>query len=881
MMYLIYKLIQYVYMAYFVIIGITVQLFIKDGTHMIVKTKLYIPRSRHSIVSRPRLMHLLDEGNNAKLIFVSAQAGYGKTTTLSEWVTRNNTLAAWVSLDRSDNDWASFWRYVLASIQLHVPEFGAACAPLLEAEASAHPELAIKALLNDLNQLTDPIIIVLDDYHKIELSSIHDSLRDLVEQLPPHIRICIASRTELPFPIARLIAKGELHRVDMQDLKFRQDEGLAFLQEAAQLPLTKEQAVRLVDRTEGWISGLQLAAISLKRSANVDDIVRQLDGRQPLIFDYLLEEAYVGLPQPLRDFLLDTSVLSRMNHSLCQAVTGQSNSQEQLEKLEQLNLFIVPLDKQREWYRYHHLLARFLRHSLSRTDPARLAQSHLRAASWFELHGFLEEAIEHYLEGNRHADAVRVIDHHLPSFMQANVSALKRWVSVLPESSWADKPMLILFSISSLVVSGQWDAAYRRAEQAKPGFEALKPHLPPEDWRNAMGTLHFLSGVAAFLHRDLERASECFELAEQLLPEGSSYQMMGRNRYHGHDSYRDLLAVIRDLRAAESFFLKWIQAWKNKRQFPFVGYMYAAYCCLLYEWNRLEEAEQFISEALERKDMLPYARMMANVAITASRIQHAKGQADRAFEHLRLLESEIDTPDYPLFTRKIQAERAALSLRLGIPQAAQEWMAACGLSHTDEMSLMHLAEHLLLARVLAADGRFDDAFGLLERLNRLTVSEEFLHEQIRIAIVHSVTLWRAGRKEAAQLMLERTLWKAQPQSYIRSFIDEGAPMAEMLTELAKHGTGRMQPILKAYIRLLLGEIVNKPRKEAAGKPLLTAQETKVLALMMEGLANKEIAGRMAIKTDTVKFHIKNMYWKLEVNNRMQAVQRARQWNIIP
>lgn len=847
---------------------------------MIATTKLHIPRSRHPVVNRPRLMRLLDEGKAAKLTLVSAQAGYGKTTALSEWVTRNSALAAWVSLDRSDNDWASFWRYVLASIQRHVPDFGATCMPLLEAGASAHPELAIKALLNDLNQMTDEMIIVLDDYQSIELPTIHDSLSYLVEQLPPPIRMCIASRTELPFPVTRLIAKGELHRVDMQDLKFRLDEGLAFFQEATELSLTREQATRLVHQTEGWISGLQLAAISLKRSAHIAESVRLLDGRQHLIFDYLLEEVFSGLPEPLRDFLLETSVLTRMNRSLCQAVTGQSNSQEHLEKLEHLNLFIVPLDEQRNWYRYHHLLTRFLNRLFAETAPDRLAQAHIRAARWFEQHGSQEEAVEHYIKGGLHAEAVRVIEHHLPSLMQANISALGRWVSVLPEASLADKPALMLFSITALVVSGQWDAAYWRAEQAKSRFEALKERLPPEDWRKAMGNLHFFCGVVSFLSGDLERASNGFELAEQFVPEGSSYQMMGRNRYHGYDTNHDVLAVVGDLREAEPFFHKWIQAWRHKRQFPFIGYMYAAYCALLYEWNRLEEAERFIDEALEREDLQPYARMKAHIAITASQIQLAKRREGQAEEFLRLLESEIDSPDFALFARKIQAERAALSLRMGSPETAREWVDAIELSPADELSPDRMAEYLILVRVLTSEHRFDEALGLLEKLHRLAVSGRLHREQIRIAAVHSVTLWRVGHIDAALQKLVYALRKAEPQGYIRSFIDEAEPMAKMLSELAKRRSGIAQPELQPYIRQLLQAIDEEPREEVASIPSLSAQETKVLALMADGLANKEIAHRMAITVETVKFHIKNVYRKLEANNRVQAVQHARQWNLL-
>lgn len=846
---------------------------------MIIQTKLHIPHSRHSVISRPRLTRMLDEGKGAKLTLISAQAGYGKTTSLSEWVTGRGLRVAWVSLDRLDNDWAAFWHYVIAAIRQHAPDFGATCAPLFADAESADPTSAIKALLNELTLLPEETLLVLDDYQAIELPSIHESFRYLVEHLPPPLRIYIASRTDLPFPVARLMAKGEMHLINVQDLQFRTDEGIAFFRDTAKLPLTDEWATKIIQQTEGWISGMQLAAISLKRSHNLEESVLRFDGRQHLIFDYLLEEVFSGLPEPLRDFLLRTSVLSRMNQSLCQAVTGQPDSQEQLERLEQLNLFIIPLDERRHWYRYHHLLSLFLVQLASRTNRERFLQSHAQAAVWHEQQGILEEAVEHYLEGDRQADAVRVIEQNLPSFLQANVSSLRRWVSRLPEAALMNDPKLVMFSISLIVLNGQWDDAYKQAEQAISRFELRKEGMASNDWRIAMGNLHFFSGALSFLRHDLDRASGSFERAERFMPEESPFQMMGRNRYHGHESQQDLLAVIRDYREAEPFFLRWIQAWRHKRQFPFVGFMYAAYCSLLYEWDRLEEAERYILEVQEREDMQPYAQMMANISIMASRIQQARGRSSQAFEQLRNLEKEIDSPDRALFMEKIETERAALSLRLGLLQPAEKWMSACGLSHTDEASMDRIAGHLLLARVLAARGRFEEALGLMARLERLAASGRFPREQIRVAISHSVVLWQAGRKKDSQHMLADSLRMAEPQGYVRSFIDEGLPMAEMLLGLARSGLGRTGQL--PYIERLLNAFNGTSPKGSASKPHLTAQETKVMALVAEGLGDKEIAHRMAISVQTVKFHNKNAYRKLKADNRMKAVQLARYWRLIP
>jgi LuxR family maltose regulon positive regulatory protein len=401
---------------------------------MILSTKLHIPHARISLVLRQGLIQKFNEGMKAKLTLISAQAGYGKTTALSEWVKQSSALVAWFSVDKHDNDWVQFWSYVTASIEEKVPSFGKTVWSLLEKGPSVSLEPAIAALLNELNRLTSELVIILDDYHLIKLPAIHNSLIYLLEHLPPHIHLYIASRTDLEIPTTRLLAKGELHRIIMQDFRFQLDEGLVFFRDTTDLLLTKEQVTQLFHQTEGWISGLQLAAISLKRSDNIAESIHQFSGQQHNISDYLLEEVLHQQSEQMRAFLLETSILSRMNRSLCQAVTGQMNCQEQLERLEQQNLFIIPLDDQRDWYRYHHLFSDFLERILSRTDPEKWVQAHIHAAYWLEKHGFDEEAMEHFLEAKQYADAVRLIEKNLLILVQSKSVALIRWVSVLPRS---------------------------------------------------------------------------------------------------------------------------------------------------------------------------------------------------------------------------------------------------------------------------------------------------------------------------------------------------------------------------------------------------------------------------------------------------------------
>ncbi|OAB47853.1 LuxR C-terminal-related transcriptional regulator [Paenibacillus antarcticus] len=852
---------------------------------MIVSTKLYIPHVRNSLVCRPRLMSKLDEGRSAKLTLVSAHAGYGKTTALSEWAKQCSEPVAWVSLDNQDNDWIRFWSYMTTSIEMRVPGYGQRIFPLLEKGTSVQYERVISEILNELNALSSELIFILDDFHLIELPAIHHSFIYLIDHLPPHIHIYIASRTDLMMPTARLLARGELFQINIQDLRFQLDEGLNFFHDTTDLLLSKEQVTELFKQTEGWVTGMQLAAISLKRSDNIAESIHRFSGQHHHISDYLLEEVLRHQSESLREFLLNTSILNRLNHSLCQAVTGQLNAQEQLEKLEQLNLFIIPLDDNRNWYRYHHLFSEFLRRVLWESDPGQWEQAHIRAAYWLENAGFDEEAVEHYLEGKQYTDVVRLIEKNLHTLMQSKSVTLNRWVSVLPDNSFAEKPMIEMFYISILLGVGEWEAAFRRVKQAELWFQALHDKLPGTEWNQVIGNIYFFCAVTSYLQKDLVQTSEYFELVERYMPEGSLFQTMGRNRFQGYDSFDDHLAFIDDLHAADTFLVKWIKVWKKKKVYPFIGYLYASYSKLLYEWNRLDEAEFYVNQALGRKDIEPFARIVIHNTISAARIKQAKGDPDGALALLTKVKSQIDSPDYELFMVKIEAEEAIHSLQQGSSEYALDWMGRYEMAHTNEVSMVRVAEHLALARVLGECGRTEEALDLLERLHLLLMKEDRLRDRIKVLILQSMTLQRVSQTEHALVALEGALHLGEPEGYIRSFIDEGPMMGVLLSIYLKdqQTNSRLRNPLQVsltYVKQLLQVMNITPEDELSLKEILTEQETKIIRLIGNGLSNKEVAYDLSIKGETVKSHIKNVYRKLRVSNRVQALQRAKELNIL-
>lgn len=844
---------------------------------MIVRTKLHIPHVRRDRVARPRLIHKLNEGLKVKLTLVSGQAGYGKTTALSEWSKQSGVLTAWMSLDIRDNDYIQFWSGVVAAIQEKMPDFGPGVSSYLEKGLWVSLEHAIPALLNELTHLTSELAIILDDYQFIEHPAIHQSLSYLLERLPSHIHLYIASRSELPIPTARLMAKGEYHLITMQDLRFLLDEGLVFFQETTDLRLTSEQVAELHHQTEGWISGLELAAISLKHSGNIAESIQQFNGQQHHISDYLLEEVFHHQSEDMQSFLLATSILSRMNHSLCHAVTGQLNSQHYLEKLQQLNLFVIPLDDHRNWYRYHHLFADFLQRISSQMNPDKWIQTHWNAACWLESQGLDDDAMEHFLAGKHFPDAIRLIEKNLQTLVQTQSVILKRWVSALPENSFAEKPKVELFYISVLLGNGDWVAAFPRIAQAQAHFQSLQGSMPEAEWNQTMGNIYFFCAVGSYLQKDLVKTSIYYGLVEQHMPEGSFFQAMRRNRYHGYDSFGDHLAYINDLQAADVFLSKWAIVLGKKPIYPFAGLLLASYSKLLYERNRLDEAELYANQALARKDIPSFARIIIHVAISASRVQQALGNPNRASEILADLKSQIDSPDHNLFMLNIEAEQACLALRQGDVEAAIHWQQKSGLTYTDEFSLYHVLEYLALAKVLSAKGELANALDLLDRLNQLLRKEDRLRDRIKVLIMQSVTLQRLGRTEAALVQLEVVLQLAEPEGYVRSFVDEGADISDLLTAYLRTKAVNQAHIPSTvslvYVRQLL-QAMQSSERFISIQEKLTEQETKILQLLAEGLPNKRIAFHLNITGETVKTHIKNVYRKLGVNNRVLALQRA-------
>ncbi|MBO9598973.1 MAG: hypothetical protein J7559_14295 [Cohnella sp.] len=549
------------------------------------------------------------------------------------------------------------------------------------------------------------------------------------------------------------------------------------------------------------------------------------------------------------------------------------DSQHRLEQLELLNLLIVPLDDHRGWYRYHHLFADFLQHHFKQVQPMQWEDTHARAAAWLEANGFREKAVDHLLAGGHHAEAVRLMERLLPETSHANWHIMHRWLSLLPETAIVGKPIIDIYYIVALIDVGQWEIALKRVKQAESHLLDIKEALTESEWGQMQGAIYLLQGVAYFGHKDFDRCHEYLERYDKLMPEGNPIHKLSANSSVSSD-HEDLLAHINDLSVAESFMKKRIQAWGGKRDFPIVGYFLVSYSELLYEWDRLEEAGYYAEMVLEREDVQSLARILVYAAAVASRILQAQGKADQAIKLLQQAKLRIHSPEQALFMMKIEAQQIRLALRKNASYFAADWLETCGLHSSGPINWYNSSEYLVLARLLANDGRHDQALALLERMYEALSKEDRLRDKIKVLIARSIILYRQRTIQEALIPLAEALHQAEPQGYLRSFLDEGTAMAEMLSaylQLRQESFSRTSSMASfAYVAKLFQALNRHSRT------ILTEQEMRILALVDKGFTNKEIALQMHVSAETIKWHIKNVYLKLDAKNRVQALRRAKE-----
>jgi len=867
----------------------------------LLATKFFVPSNRPELVSRPRLIEQLNEGLHRKLTIVSAPAGFGKTTLVTEWLdvlrgyekeeTKNGF--AWLSLDENDNDHVRFLSYFVTALNriegMKIP-VGSEALSLLQAPQPPPAETILTSLINEIAVVTDEIVFILDDYHLIEAQAIHNALGFLLENLPPQLHLVIATREDPFLPLSRLRARGQLAELRAADLRFTISEATEFLNLVMGLNLSTTDIAALERRTEGWIAGLQLAAISLQGKEDTDKLIKSFSGSYRLVLDYLIEEVLEQQPESVQIFLLQTSILNRLTESLCDALTGQDNSQQVLEALDRANLFIVPLDNERRWYRYHHLFADLLRQKLQQKHPEQISKLHQLASEWYEQKSLWSDAIHHAFASEdleRVADLIELV--WVPMNTSYQSITWLGWAKILPDELIRSRPLLSTACGWASLDTGDFEAAeiyFRDAERwldaavnakKRPdttGTERSRSAATLDDEKlrslsisiangrayltlalgDVAGTVKHAQRAAEFLHEN-----EYFERGLSDILIGFAYWMSG------------------DLEAARQAVTDAISKMQMAGKIPFIISFTSYLADIMTAQGRLHETERTYLQLLEfvKEQNGPEIKEIAVLHLGLSELYFEQGDMEAAMRHLQRSEELGKQPAFPPWYRhwicaRVRVRKAlgnldgvlamlndaerlyyrhpipdvrplkALVTRVWLAQdkasEALRWVCEQGLSVDDDLVYLREFEHITLARVLIAQYKsslendyIQGAKKLLERLLKAAEIGKRMGSVIEILMLQALALDAQGEVSHALVPLEQALTLAEPEGYFRIFVDEGPPLAHLLYEALSRG------IAPAYIQRLLAAFPVTEQDE----PTLAKQQVNQSGLI-EPLSEREI-----------------------------------------
>ncbi|MCC6458739.1 MAG: tetratricopeptide repeat protein [Caldilineaceae bacterium] len=857
----------------------------------ILATKLYVPRPRPTGVHRPRLVERLNHGLHRKVTLISAPAGFGKTTLVSEWLTGEpaetqalpKRQVAWLSLDEGDSEPTRFLTYLVAALRTVAPKLGEGVLDALQSPQPAPTESILAALLNEIATLTDKFVLVLDDYHVIDydvidtgspLGAVGDALTFLIEHLPPQLHLVITTREDPDLPLARLRARDQLTELRGADLRFTPTEAAGFLQ-AMNLNLSTEDVAALERRTEGWIAGLQLAALSMQGQEDVAGFIRSFAGDHRYIVDYLVEEVLQRQPEAVRSFLLQTAILDELNGPLCDAVTGQTEGKARLGALERGNFFVVPLDDKRHWYRYHHLFADVLQVHLLAGQPDLVPTLHGRASEWYEQQGSTAQAIRHALAAKDFVRVANLIEYAIPALGRRREGpTLLGWLKTLPDEIVQVRPILCVNYAWASMASGELEAIEPWLQKAERWLETIaetgeRPAAMivanEEEFRHLPGSIAlYRAGRAQLLgevDNTLHYAQRVIDLApaDAILLHGAGTALLGLALWtsgdleQAHRTYAAGMASVQlagsisdvinsanflaDIRVAQGRLREAMSTLEQSLRFASKqgeAYLqatanhYIGMSELHYEHNDLDAAVQHLqrSKALSEQSALPHSRARWSVAM--ARIRQTQGDLEGALSLLNEAD-RLYVADFSPDIRPVAASRARVWLAQGRLGEALSWAREQSLSPHDNLSYLREFEHITLARVLLARYQSDraeqlllEAMGLLDRLLQAAEAGERTGNVIEILIVQALTHQAQDDIAAALIPLQQALTLAEPEGYFRIFVDEGPPMAHLLRAAAA------QKIMPPYTAKLLAAIEGEQPSRAGESPLPTTPSARPL-----------------------------------------------------
>jgi len=894
----------------------------------LLTTKLYIPLPRPNMVFRSRVVERLEAGlsQGRRLTLVSAPAGFGKTTLLSEWVAQTAAPVTWLSLDQEDNDPFRFLIYLVAALQSIKANVGTGCLDALNSLQPPPLESILTGLINELVTIPDPFALILDDYHVIETTSIHQALNYLIEHLPPQVHLVITSRVDPPLPLARLRTRNQLIEIRAADLRFNRAETATFLNRTVGLDLSVEEVAALETRTEGWVAGLQLASLSMqgKGRAFIADFVSAFGGSHRHVIDYLAEEVIAQQPVEIHDFLCQTSILDRLTAPLCDAVTGGNNSAAILRQLERDNLFLIQLDDARQWYRYHRLFADFLHSHLHQDMADCMPELHQRACIWYEQAGLVPAAISHAGAAKDFERAADLIERAIePTMMRSEVMTVLGWLNALPDEVMHARPLLCIYHALTLLFHGQpLEIAEARLQAADRADTA----------GNFAGEMAVLRAFIATCQGDTRQTIESSQHALELLPDESvffrtlvlaylglaslfegdvakatrAFEDTARGGQQAGNLTITVMALCRlghismiqgQFYQAEKFFKQALESALDDRgrPRPVAGIPIIGLGLLLYEWNDLEAASRHLQEGIElAKIWSEIASMQGYIGLAFVRqAQNDPAGSNRAIRTARRLAEKFDAMEMDDIS--VAAYQAQLWIRQDNLEAALGWVEQRKLDcdagwqelkegATDgSLPFLRAHEYISLARVYVTQQRFEEAKATLDLLLRRAKSAEWVWYSIEILILQALVHHRQGDTLRALSALENAISEAEPGGFVRMFVNEGGPMAELLRQLVARGRA-IDYGSKLLAALSMREAGKETKPgEIKAQPLvepLSERELEVLRLVAAGFSNREIATELVVAISTAKTHLNNIYRKLDVSSRTQAVARARALNLM-
>lgn len=899
----------------------------------LLKTKLSKPQVHPGLVQRFRLLDCLNKGLDRKLTVVSAPAGYGKTTILSAWATSCTCPVAWLSLEEGDNNPTRFLAYVIAAIQTIEPNLGAQILTLFQSPQPTKIDDLLPILLNQLDDISGPYALVLDDYHLITSAEVHRLVAFFLEHQPETMHVYIATRVDPPLPIAQMRARGQLTELRQADLRFTDEEAQDFICKGVGIDIASSDIATLMDRTEGWIAGLQLAILSMRNQKDFSRLIADFGESHEYIVDYFASEILSRQPDLVKDFLLKTSILEQMCGPLCDALTGQTNGQQLLVQLREANLFTIQLDNERFWYRYHHLFGGLLRKQLQQEMPEAIPELHRRASQWYEEHQLADQAFEHARSSGDQASVNRLVDTYLyPLWIRGEFDTMKHWIDSLTEEQLLLRLELKVIRVVLMANDGSVGEAITLLESTEKLLESQDISAPADgrtspvrieqaEHARLRALLYVARALITSSQEDPQTVLNYAPMALAILEKGKaqditwlSYLYISISNVHlqlsNWEAATDYLSRALELgKASNNHNLAltamtkkavalWAQGHINQaalvcqeglryieqqglEELPIIDSLLITWGFILCERGELDQSVIYIQRGLELSQSANHIYVQAWAYQEMIRLLIATGDLQTAETYLQQSNTLIEQYEIPAkFVYGTAGLKILILILQGKLSEAENELRLRGIRRGGEIDFQSHYLYLCLARLLLAKGNYDEAEKILNRLYQVCQSADQVAYLITIYKIRAL-LWLArGEIPSAIESFEKALQLAEPEGYIQTFLDEGKPMTRLLQEYIhrKGGSEFARHLLLASQQRKTFTLAAHPGSKLV-EPL-SKREEEVLALLAEGLSNQGIATKLYLSLRTIKFHTGNIYNKLGVKSRSEAVSRARKLGLL-